>query len=36
MSLMLHSGATASLTDKLRAVPVPAPIDTHIPWLIMR
>jgi hypothetical protein len=31
MSLMF-----ALLADDLRAVPVPAPTDTHIPWLIMR
>jgi hypothetical protein len=31
MSLMLHSGANAVSYDDLRAVPLPAPTDTHNP-----
>jgi hypothetical protein len=31
MTLMLHSGANAVSYDDLRAVPVPAPTDTHVP-----
>jgi hypothetical protein len=31
MSLMLHAGANAVSYDDLRAVPLPAPTDTHIP-----
>jgi hypothetical protein len=31
MTLMLHSGAHPVTYDALRAVPVPAPTDTHVP-----
>lgn len=31
MTLMLHAGGTPVSYDELRAVPVPAPTDTHIP-----